>query len=801
MSVKKFIKLDLTKTFIPDPHILLQKILFELGFRWNSGDKKLKENSFKYLYINDSLTCNSCSYQEFIESEETYECVDDFIAEHQFDNVKKIITDHYTKHQKLSFPEKWCIKITDENIDDLNSYRSHGRSVYAPFDSHDKGNFMDASGFLYIKNNKVLKSFTEITYDQFKEHVLGCLFALPNRWFIRVTKENRSILEEWKGSKLVTLRSDSILLSNENWAAVSNAVLSRHVEITLDQFKKHVLKESSEEKLFELPKKWSVKVNKDSSPGHVCIWRGISWADEGYINYKGNWGQSLHEDCIEITFDQFVNHIYKPWKETNPDYFILPTNWYIKITEENKEELQKYRSSGGRSFGTFTFKSVYMEDNGSSHASTSEKIKYMTEITYDQFKEYVLNKGSEVSEIKKDDLVVALTNMSDPMYATCKITKGMQYRVKDIQGSKQFVEVYGINAYWPIENFQLFETQFTLPSKWCIKQHHEVAMYMNMLEGWSGWSEDLELFSHFPKANKSGSTEDDGDNKYCHREIRPGYTEITLGQFREHVLMQSFEQSKPARKWDIGDVVKRIRTHYEDALIGGQAYSISHIIMTPNSVEIQIEGSDLLWDAKFFTFNHRPEKKAKETTKPFDEWEVGDIIIHSKSTSQHEITWIDKKENSLRLAGLAGVYKFLGNALTFSHRPEKKQPIPVSEWKSGDVIIRKWVPDDLLKSGQEYTIDQVTHQTLDGRIMVTLLGKGFKWNAETFDFGHRPEKRQPIPFLATSTWNCESNSDKQEKEDEILFHPINDFDTICSATVTTGKKIEIERQYQSIVKK
>ncbi len=132
--------------------------------------------------------------------------------------------------------------------------------------------------------------------------------------------------------------------------------------------------------------------------------------------------------------------------------------------------------------------------------------------------------------------------------------------------------------------------------------------------------------------------------------------------------------------------------------------------------------------------------------------------------------------------------------------------------------------------------------------MVTLIEKGFKWNAETFDFGHRPVKEELKPgdwaFVENKssayygktvqicepckyteghsykisiednvkTWVARSsvrkatadeiyNNIKPEKEDEILFHPHNDFDTICSVTVTTGKKIEIERQYQSIVKK
>ena len=71
------------------------------------------------------------------------------------------------------------------------------------------------------------------------------------------------------------------------------------------------------------------------------------------------------------------------------------------------------------------------------------------------------------------------------------------------------------------------------------------------------------------------------------------------------------------------------------------------------------------------------------------------------------------------------------------------------------------------------------------------------WSENNFTFVKRPKK---LLHLATSKNNSEKSA-KSDRENEILFHPNNDFDTICSATTTTGKKIETDRQYQSIVKK
>lgn len=63
------------------------------------------------------------------------------------------------------------------------------------------------------------------------------------------------------------------------------------------------------------------------------------------------------------------------------------------------------------------------------------------------------------------------------------------------------------------------------PEKFVIKHWQKVADYLNSMDTWMSYREDLDLWSHFPSYK--------GD--YCHRKINEGYTEIKLEQFENFV--------------------------------------------------------------------------------------------------------------------------------------------------------------------------------------------------------------------------------------------------------------------------
>ena len=72
-------------------------------------------------------------------------------------------------------------------------------------------------------------------------------FVLPEKWFVRSTPETRVILVKWRGDDYSGLAEESVLLSDKYWQYIS-LVPKDYTEITFEQFKIHVLKESTMKK-------------------------------------------------------------------------------------------------------------------------------------------------------------------------------------------------------------------------------------------------------------------------------------------------------------------------------------------------------------------------------------------------------------------------------------------------------------------------------------------------------------------------------------------------------------------------
>lgn len=81
----------------------------------------------------------------------------------------------------------------------------------------------------------------------------------------------------------------------------------------------------------------------------------------------------------------------------------------------------------------------------------------------------------------------------------------------------------------------IMKEEFVLPEKWCVRHHQEVAEYIIKLLGSNkgNYFEDLEKFSHFPPSPTGRNF-----GGYCYRKKLDGYTEITFEQFKKYVLMK-----------------------------------------------------------------------------------------------------------------------------------------------------------------------------------------------------------------------------------------------------------------------
>ena len=72
---------------------------------------------------------------------------------------------------------------------------------------------------------------------------------LPKKWYIKVTDENREMLNKFKlsKSKIQIINYDYVCYKGFGWYHVNNPILQTYTEITTEQFKQLVLKESNME--------------------------------------------------------------------------------------------------------------------------------------------------------------------------------------------------------------------------------------------------------------------------------------------------------------------------------------------------------------------------------------------------------------------------------------------------------------------------------------------------------------------------------------------------------------------------
>ncbi len=134
-------------------------------------------------------------------------------------------------------PERWCIAVTHYEKD---------KEVFI----WRKNTFLTI-GFIHNDVSKTWSGFkmdgyTEITLEQFKKHVLKQKgnFILPEKWCVKLTEENVKHLEDWRNQGKNSLSAGKIygyLHSDKIWTP---CIKTGYTEITLEQFKKYVLKES-----------------------------------------------------------------------------------------------------------------------------------------------------------------------------------------------------------------------------------------------------------------------------------------------------------------------------------------------------------------------------------------------------------------------------------------------------------------------------------------------------------------------------------------------------------------------------
>lgn len=325
---------------------------------------------------------------------------------------------------EFKFPEKWYIFTTEENREVLNNWRKtkcseqYKDSVmhvgYPVLSKHlgDDSYFVMAIAVNFFRVSPEYNDYVEINFEQFKEHVLKekqvTEFTFDKKnWFVKFTNKtdmkpvfdylnnyDHNGDEYWVGN--CAANSCYGIRCGESACAYSWGAF----ELTLDQFKEHILNEKKMEKeVFTFDKNnWCFKNGEEHDSEFIHLYNGMLHKEYlGYYSYYGslNGRDSSGFDSwgTELTLDQFKEYILnnKPFdvapEQTKEVEFVFDkNNWSYKNNRQERSEFIKLFSK----FLNYTYTGnciYYGLSGGEKNTGTAP---WGTELTFDQFKQYVL---------------------------------------------------------------------------------------------------------------------------------------------------------------------------------------------------------------------------------------------------------------------------------------------------------------------------------------------------------------------------------------------------------------------------
>jgi len=249
-------------------------------------------------------------------------------------------------------------------------------------------------------------------------------FVLPEKWYIQRNSENFVILNEWENHKrdsYVAFSQDNncSMFSDKNYTFTKSHSILGYTEITFEQFKKYVLKEETviEEKVIESLPQFKVietieTITKvENNEGNQFFIGDIIKRSSGFryniTSFKYNENKTEILAIFNNNNSLFANindieHYIKPKIQVEPE-FILPEKWGIKRNNENDKIVTDYINkiaSIQHSYLPNNFGNPYLHNNTSGCCSDNSIREDYTEITFDQFKKYVLKE-----EVKEETLL------------------------------------------------------------------------------------------------------------------------------------------------------------------------------------------------------------------------------------------------------------------------------------------------------------------------------------------------------------------------------------------------------------
>lgn len=205
-----------------------------------------------------------CSFTTIIQYRKNYK---DVISITLFRNLKtdlEIGNENRFKDSHIIYPASWFL-LPEWEIGEWYTSTMWGKGYYAKLDfiEHNRFHCSDTISFYQYKNKKsswdMKGIFRKVPLSEI-EHLLPKVsledndeFVLPTQWYIEVTDENRDIINTWKKKQLFTtnlFKNLSIKFVMYNGCGFNDKFnplnYKNYKPITLDQFKKYVLKELPE---------------------------------------------------------------------------------------------------------------------------------------------------------------------------------------------------------------------------------------------------------------------------------------------------------------------------------------------------------------------------------------------------------------------------------------------------------------------------------------------------------------------------------------------------------------------------
>jgi len=276
-----------------------------------------------------------------------------------------------------SLPEHWYIAVTDENIEELNSWRLSKRTVdaerwdskFIPGASLLSSHPADDGSYFWLKDDKWTIEYKHpeyklITIEQFRQITnTNPISKHPENWYIPLTAANYADIKPWWLEQV----------EKSGWKGRN--LLDTHLVLS----------------------------NHPKDDSHY-------WCDtECQFN-------KIHPSYEKITLEQFLQITNTKHMSTHPE------KWYIEITRENKKELEDWRQKVATSNRCNTPKigqvllSKHHRDNSYYYADDitalrgRDEYKDYKEITLEQFREITNQKPMSQSEVKTIQISRELLN-------------------------------------------------------------------------------------------------------------------------------------------------------------------------------------------------------------------------------------------------------------------------------------------------------------------------------------------------------------------------------------------------------